>query len=353
MDKKNIKAVSNEELASFLESAEQPTFRLQQILQWLWACDAESFDEMTNLPLPLRRSLDQQFYIPASRVESKQVSEDGTRKYLIAFGDGTSVETVGIPSQTSSRLTVCFSTQAGCPMGCAFCATGLSGYTRNLEAYEMFDQVKTVQNDFVNRVSNVVAMGQGEPFANYDELMKALRLMNDEEYLGIGARRITISTCGLIPGIERLTQEPEQFTLAVSLHSAVQRTRDFLMPGVASYPLTELRDALKKYGDTTKRRPTLEYTPIACINDDDAHIEALVEFCKEMLCHVNLIPLNPVMSSDTAPTFQPSDRIEHIESVLTKHGIEASIRTSRGQDIDGACGQLKQRGADGPRAAEE
>lgn len=339
----DITALSEDELAAFLASAGQPAFRTKQLWEWLWVHNATSFDEMTNLPRSLRGQLAAAFRIPATTVDAKQVSRDGTRKYLIAFEDGVSVETVGIPSHDGTRLTVCVSTQAGCAMGCIFCATGLHGFTSNLRAFEIYRQVITVQNDFNQRVSNVVFMGQGEPFANYDEVLQALRLLNDARTLGIGARHITVSTCGLVGGIRRFAREPEQFTLAVSLHSAVQRTRDQLMPGVRSHTLEELKRALKSYGDETKRRPTLEYALMQGVNDDDEHLAALENFCSNMLCHVNLIPLNPVLAANDPGAMQPSSQMQRFHDLLASRGIETSIRSSRGQDIDGACGQLKQR----------
>lgn len=343
-EKTDIKALSHEELASVIHDAGLPMFRVKQIEQWLYQKGVTSFDAMTNVPSSVREQLSEMYLIGMPTLVAKQISIDGTRKYLFSFSDGTSVETVGIPSNDASRLTVCFSTQAGCAMGCRFCATGLNGFTRNLTAAEMYDQVRLVGEDFGVRVSNVVAMGQGEPFNNYNSTLAALRLMNNKSYLNIGARHITVSTCGVIKGIQRFSHEPEQFTLAISLHSAIQETRNLLMPGISSIPLDLLHDEIHLYGDQTKRRPTLEYAPIKGINDDDEHLDALVDFCHGMLCHVNLIPLNPVEDRKGTPgTMEPSNRIDYFESTLNKHGIEVSIRSSRGSDIDGACGQLHQK----------
>ena len=341
--KQAVTALSEDGLAAFLADSGQPAFRAKQLWQWLWVHNTSSFDEMTNLPRTLREQLAAAFRIPTVTVSARQVSSDGTRKYLITFEDGVSVETVGIPSHDGARLTVCVSTQAGCAMGCIFCATGLHGFTRNLCAFEIYRQVIAVQDDFDQRVSNVVFMGQGEPFANYGEVLRALRLLNDARTLGIGARHITVSTCGLVDGIHRFSREPEQFTLAVSLHSAVQRTRDQLMPGVRAHTLEELKHALKAYGDATKRRPTLEYALMQGVNDDDEHLLALENFCSNMLCHVNLIPLNPVLAANDPAAMRPSARMQHFHDALSRRGIETSVRSSRGQDIDGACGQLKQR----------
>lgn len=194
------------------------------------------------------------------------------------------------------------------------------------------------------RVTNVVCMGQGEPFLNYDAVLEALRRMNAKVGLGIGARHITVSTCGLLDGVRRFSQEPEQFTLAISLHAAIQETRNALMPGVANVSLEELHQAIKDYGETTKRRPSLEYAPIEDVNDNDEHIAALIDFCKGMLCHVNVIPLNPITpGQELDGMLMPSKRTGHIAHKLSAHGIENSVRKSRGKDIDGACGQLRQR----------
>ena len=340
----NIKSLSSAELSDFLAAHKQPKFRARQIEEWLFVHRVHSFDAMTNLPKALRALLAESFSLEFPHIVAQQQSSDGTRKYLVEFSDGVSVETVGIPSTDDSRLTVCFSTQAGCAMGCCFCATGLAGFTRNIDAGEMFDQVALVSEDFGRRVTNVVAMGQGEPFANYQQSLLALKRMNSECGLGIGARHITVSTCGIIKGIEKFALEPEQFTLAVSLHSALQQTRNEIMPGVSNVSLESLKESLKYYGDSTKRRPSLEYALICDVNDTDEHLSALIDFCRGMLCHVNLIPLNPVDPADASPTtMQPSTRLDYFESSLRKAGVEVSIRNSRGADIDGACGQLKQR----------
>lgn len=300
---------------------------------------------MTDLPAALRDRLEHEWRVGGAEVAERQVSCDGTRKYLVRFDDGAAVETVGLPA--GDRLTVCFSTQAGCGMGCRFCATGQGGLERNLAPGEIVDQVRMVAEDFGRRVSNAVGMGQGEPFANYDATLAALRLLGSKDGLGIGARHLTVSTCGLLPGIRRFAAEPEQYTLAVSLHSAVQPTRDELMPAMRSQPLKDLRTALMSYGRVTGRRPTLEFALIAGVNDTDDELEALIAFCRGMLCHVNLIPINPV--SDTRFQRATAVRVQVFLQRLTSAGIEASIRAERGTDIAAACGQLsggrRERGA--------
>ncbi|MDO9557670.1 MAG: 23S rRNA (adenine(2503)-C(2))-methyltransferase RlmN [Coriobacteriia bacterium] len=320
----------------------QPSYRLRQLVRWLYGRGAVSFGEMTDLSAEFRDRLAARFTLDTPSLVDRQVSADGTRKYLWRFADGVAVESVGIPA--AGRLTVCFSTQAGCAMGCSFCATGVGGLVRDLMIGEMIDQVRLVSEDFGERVTNVVAMGQGEPFADYDATLEALRLMNSPDGLGIGARHITVSTCGLLSGIRRFAEEPEQFTLAISLHSAVQETRDHLMPGVRGFTLPALREALRFYTETSGRRVTLEYALVDGVNDSDRELDALIGFTRGLMCHVNLIPVNPVPGTGIT---RPTDRrIREFADRLGVSGIETSVRTARGVDIDAACGQLSQRHAE-------
>lgn len=337
--KRDLKALSHNELATLLEEMGQPAFRAKQIESWIWEKGVSSFDDMTNLPKTLRAELAARCTLGGTTRIACQRSEDGSRKYLLGFEDGTAVECVGMPTQ--GRLTVCASTQAGCGMGCAFCATGAAGLTRSLTAGEIYDQVAHVRDDFGARVTGVVMMGQGEPFANYDATLAALRKLNSPNGMGIGARHLTVSTCGIIPMITRFSREPEQFTLAVSLHSAVQRTRDALMPGVKRYSLLRLYDAMGEYTDRTGRRPTYEYALIKGVNDSDDELTYLCDFCRDTLCHVNIIQLNEIPGSK----FQPASarRANDFVRRLAGVGVEATIRQSRGADIDAACGQLRQR----------
>ena len=375
-----------EQIRAALERAGQPSYRLRQIEEWLWQRDAQSYDEMTNLPAELRALLAQEAPLMRAETAERLVSIDGTRKYFARLADGEHVEVVGLPaagSSTKERLTVCASTQIGCAMGCTFCATGEGGFVRDLSAFEIADTVALVARDFGRRVSNVVLMGQGEPFANYDASLEALRILNAPHAFGIGARHLTVSTCGLIAGIERFATEPEQFTLAVSLHSAVQATRDALMPGVVGQPLDELRRVLIAYFAQTGRRPSLECTLIADVNDTPAEVEALGRFAADIGAHVNLISLNPVTMGAEAQcdnfteplaelgrdplAQQVSSSVSVDETVArrsdmergvckircrasaptsvattlrTRFGVETTVRTPRGVDIDGACGQL-------------
>lgn len=336
---RDIRLLTLEELQDLVKELGQPAFRAKQLNEWIHDKNVCSFDEMTNLPAALREKLSERFSFNVPVELVKQVSKDGSRKYLLQFSDGVSVETVGMPNR--NKLAVCISSQAGCAMGCAFCATGLAGLSRSLTAQEMVDQVLHVARDFGERVTSVVFMGQGEPFANFDATVQALRILNDPDGLAIGARHLTVSTCGVIPGIRRFAELPEQFTLAISLHSAIQGTRNQLMPGVKKYTLLRLHEAIQLYVEKTGRRPTYEFAMIDGINDTNPEMQALVDFCAGTLCHVNLIQLNNIPDSPFRPS--PIEKVESLQRRLTMHGVETTIRNSRGNDIDAACGQLKQR----------
>lgn len=336
---RDIHSLTHGELLELMGSLGQPTFRVKQIEEWVWSKNAHSFDEMTNLPKALREQLAEHLTMGGTEEVARQTSADGSRKYLLRLADGVSVECVGMP--TGNRLAVCASTQAGCAMGCAFCATGAAGLTRSLTAAEIYEQVLHVRDDFGARVTSVVLMGQGEPFMNYDATLGALRRLNSPDGAGIGARHLTVSTCGVIPQIMRFANEPEQFTLAVSLHSAVQKTRNALMPGVRKYSLVNLYNAMGEYVNKTGRRPTYEYALIGEINDTESELQALCDFCEGTLAHVNLIQLNDVEGSKLHPSTEA--RANDFVRRLARVGVEATIRNSRGADIDAACGQLKQR----------
>lgn len=335
----NLRDLSHDELAAMLTELGAPAFRVKQVEGWLGRPEVTSFEAMTNLPKALREELAARYTLASVELAATRVSKDGSRKYLVRCADGVMVECVGLPS--SGRLSVCVSAQAGCAMGCAFCATGRSGLTRSLSAREIADQVAVVRGDFGLRVSSVVFMGQGEPFANYDATLAALRILNAPGPETIGARHLTVSTCGVIPRIRQFSKEPEQFTLAISLHSAVQQTRNALMPATRKYPLTRLHEVLEEYAERTHRRPTYEFAPIDGVNDTNSEVEALVDFCVGTLCHVNLIHLNALEGSPLAPS--PDAKVRSIRARLERAGIEATIREPRGQDIEAACGQLRQR----------
>lgn len=335
-----IKALGPDGLERLIAEKGLPAYRHKQLVRWLYGRGVREWSEMTDLPAALRESLAREHALPTPELLERQVSSvDDTRKYLWRLADGATVESVGIP--TADRLTVCFSTQVGCGMGCTFCATGAGGLRRNLAVGEIVDQVRLVGDDYGLRVSNAVAMGQGEPFANYDAVLGALRFMNSPDGLGIGARHLTVSTCGILAGIQRFSTEPEQFTLAVSLHSAVQVTRDRLLPGLRGARLPALREALQEYTAATGRRVTLEYALIAGETDTAEQVTALGAYARGLLCHVNLIPMNPVMGSTY--TGGSASRAAEIARQLTGLGVETTVRTERGVDISAACGQLQQR----------
>lgn len=337
-----IRSLTAREIEELIADLGFPKFRSKQVYEWVHGHHATCYDQMSNLPKALREKLSEAYPLCVPRIVDKRISADGTRKYILELEDGLLVEAVGMPSLSKDgydRLSVCFSTQVGCSMECAFCATGKEGFTRQLSAAEMIDQVLAVELDFGQRVTSVVAMGQGEPFLNYENTIRALRVMNDPGSFNIGARHITISTCGIFDGIRRLSNEVEQFTLAISLHSAIQEDRDMIMPRVANQKLGMLKEELLSYTKKTNRRVSLEYLLMKGINDTDDHLEALLSFCSGLLCHVNILPINDVEDSP----FKPSSKktVDAWMKTLNGRRIETTLRNSRGSDIDGACGQLK------------
>lgn len=351
-DAASIRSYALEQLEDLVSELGQPKFRAKQLHEWLHTHNATSYDEMTNLPKALRERLSQDFPLQETTILQVQESEDGTRKYLLKLADGAVVECVGIVDGdddedagedgvlgSNRRLTVCCSTQVGCAMKCSFCATGCQGLERNLSADEIVDQVILVGNDFGQRVSNVVVMGQGEPFQNYDATIEAMRRMNGDAGLDIGARHITVSTSGLCDGIKRLAGEPEQFRLAVSLHSANQETRNELMPRLSGQNLKKLHSTLENYCETKGRRVTLEYMLLAGVNDSKEDLQALIDFCDELNVHVNLLPFNAVEGIDYVPS--DASVVRTWQRGLENAGIPCSVRKSKGADIAGACGQLR------------
>jgi len=333
-----IKRYGITSLQALMVSLDQPSYRADQLIEWLYEHGVTSYDDMKNLPSELRALLKETQPIATPTVLDRRVSKDGTRKYLLELSDGARIETVGIPD--GSHLTVCFSTQVGCAMNCSFCATGRIGLTRQLAPGEILDQLNVVKADFNHRITNAVAMGEGEPFANYMATLDALRLMNHPKAFNIGARHLTVSTAGVISGIMAFAAEPEQFRLAVSLHSARQMTRDTLMPGLTGYSLAALQSTLTAYQHAIGRRISIEYLLIDGVTDTDAEIAELIAFCADLNCHINLINLNATTADPDffAPT--SAARARAIRTELRAAGIETSIRRSRGADISGACGQL-------------
>lgn len=342
-----IEAYNLDGISQLLEGRGLPRFRTKQLVQWIYHHGITSYDQMTNTPAKMREDLSRNVPLNIPTIVDKRVSADGSRKYVLALADDALVETVAIPSyETMSdgaprRLTVCFSTQVGCPMRCVFCATGREGFTRNLLPGEMVQQILTVQRDFNRKVTNVVAMGQGEPFLNYQNTIDALRIINASDALNIGARHITVSTCGILEGIHQFGSEPEQFTLAISLHSARQNVRNNIMPGCKNMPLDDLKQTLQDYYQSARRRISFEYLMIDDVNDTQTDMNAFLDYCSSLHVHVNLIPLNAVEGN----TWRPSkpETMQAWIAALNRAGIEATIRDSRGTDIEGACGQLKNR----------
>lgn len=306
-------------------------------MRWIYRHDVERVGQMTNLSKELRERLESMAHIERLLIEAEELSADGTRKLLLRLHDGPTVEAVMIPD--GSRRTACISSQAGCGIGCPFCATGLGGLVRNLSAGEIVDQILAIQRVTGERVSNVVFMGMGEPFANYRQVIKAARLLSDPNGLGIGARHITISTSGVVPAIRRFASEERQFVLAVSLHAATDDVRDYLVPLNRKYPIAELMDACRHYIQETGRRVTFEYVMIHEVNDGREQATQLVRLLKGMLCHVNLIPLNPVPESGLERSSR--ERVQQFAKTLRAAGIEVTVRRERGTDIQAACGQLR------------
>ncbi|MEL7332679.1 MAG: 23S rRNA (adenine(2503)-C(2))-methyltransferase RlmN [Cyanobacteria bacterium J06560_2] len=325
---------SKESLTEWVVSQGQPAYRGKQLHQWIYQKGIRSLDEVTVFSKQWRAEV-KDFPVGRSHIHHRSESPDGTIKYLLRLQDGLIIEAVGIPSD--KRLTVCVSSQIGCPMGCDFCATGKGGFTRNLETYEIVDQVLTVQEDFQRRVSNIVFMGMGEPLLNSDNVVAAVRSLNQD--VGIGQRMITVSTVGIPGRIRRLAEERMQITLAVSLHASNQVLRRQLIPSAEKYPLTDLLDECREYVNLTGRRVTFEYVLLADVNDRPEHAVELASELRGFQTHVNLIPYNPISEVDYQ---RPSrQRIDGFTQQLKDKGIAVSVRYSRGLEKDAACGQLR------------
>ncbi|NMB11847.1 MAG: 23S rRNA (adenine(2503)-C(2))-methyltransferase RlmN [Firmicutes bacterium] len=325
-----------DELKELVGQWGEPTYRAEQLAEWLYK-PAATIEEMTNLPKGLRERLARESIHHPCLVQLVRKSYDGTRKYLLALEDGELIEAVFIPE--TERTTVCISTQVGCKMGCTFCATGSRGLARNLTPGEIVDQVLQVALDVGYLPSNVVYMGMGEPLANYDALLRSIEIINAPWGLNIGIRQITVSTCGLVPGIERLGEAGLGLTLAVSLHAANDEKRNRIMPINWYYGLDELLQALHGYVRKTSRRITIEYALMSGFNDAEEDARRLVRILRGLLCHVNLIPVNPIQGAIHQRP-RPGE-IERFQSLLRRGGLEVSIRKERGADIEAACGQLR------------
>jgi 23S rRNA (adenine2503-C2)-methyltransferase len=326
-------------ISLFKERFTEPVYRAGQILDQYYALRAAEWEELTSAPKRLRSELAEAFSLDLPRIETKRVSTDGTVKYVMVFSDDVRVESVLIIDK--DRRTVCFSTQAGCALGCAFCATGRGGFKRNLETFEIAGQVMAIERDLGARVSNCVAMGQGEPLLNLDATLKALRILNHTRCFGISARRLTLSTAGIAPVIRRLPELELPAKLAVSLHSARQEVREHLMPIAKQHPLPELKEALREFVDATRDRVTFEYILLGGLTDTPVDVRALIDFCRGLPVYVNLIPWNRVPGIAFEPS-RPED-VSAFSRILTESGLEVAVRNEKGADIEAACGQLTQK----------
>ena len=336
----DIKSMNIDELTEYMDSLGEKPFRAKQLYEWIHVHLARDYDEMTNLSKALRSRLKEEASLTTLKPVDIQISkEDGTRKYLFALPDGNMVESVLM--RYEHGISVCISSQVGCKMGCRFCASTIDGFLRNLTPSEMLDQIYAISRDVNERVSNVVVMGTGEPLDNYDNLLKFIRLITDDNGLNISQRNITVSTCGLVPRIYDLAEEKLAITLALSLHASSQAKRERIMPVAKTYDIREVVDAMKNYCRVTGRRVTYEYTLIAGINDTDEDASKLSSLIGSSMSHVNLIPVNPIRERnyDSAS----SEVVLRFKKKLEKNAINVTIRREMGRDIDGACGQLRRR----------
>lgn len=325
------------ELEDLMAKMGATKFRAKQIHNWIYAKSVSCIDDMTNLSKDFREQLKQVASVTESKIKVKQVSSDGTLKYLIEYPDGECVETVLMRFDNRANLTACVSSQVGCAVNCSFCATGKGGFKRNLTYQEIIEQVLSIQRDTGLKVTNVVFMGQGEPLLNLNNVLKALEIFNND--FQIGARRITISTSGIIPGIKRLAEMNLQSTLAISLHAPNHKLRAELMPIENKYPIDELKNALISYVEKTGRRITVEYILIHGFNDTPEVAKELAVLLRGIKCNINLIPYNSVIENDYK---KPSNNdIMKFKYLLEHSGKKVTVRLERGADIDAACGQLR------------
>lgn len=340
IEKTDIKSMNLTELSAFVTGLGEKPFRAGQLYQWMHQKLSVSIDEMTNLSAAFREKLKQDcIYTSLQQVDVQISKQDGTRKYLFLLDDGNVVESVLMRYKFGNS--VCISSQVGCRMGCKFCASTLDGLVRGLRPSEMLDQIYRIEKDIGERVSNVVVMGSGEPLDNYENLLKFIELLTDENGLHISQRNLTVSTCGIVPKIKKLAQEKLQITLAISLHASSQEKRKELMPIANKYDIYEVLDACRYYFEKTGRRITFEYSLVAGVNDKKEDAEALAGLISDMNCHVNLIPVNPIKERDY--TQPDTTAVVSFQNKLEKNGINVTIRREMGRDIDGACGQLRKR----------
>lgn len=340
MTKPNIRAYTKDELRGFLEELGEPGFRWKQVYQWLWQKRVRSFDEMTDLPKDLRAKLQENLRLPSITIDTALKSRDGTIKFGFALEDGHKVEGVLIPA--GKRMTACISSQVGCSLSCNFCATGTMDLRRNVRFDEIFDQVNIIEEaairEYGQHLTNIVFMGMGEPLLNYKNVHKSIERLTAEDGRGLSPQRITVSTVGVSKMMKKLADDQTGANLALSLHAAIDDKRSRIMNINDSNPLAELKDALRHYIDATGNMVFLEYLLLGNLNDGYEDLDALKEFCDGLKCKVNLIEYNPVSHADFERA--PDERSEWFRDQLGKRGVRASIRRSRGMDIDAACGQL-------------
>lgn len=334
-----MKDYNLDELKQELISLGEKPYRAEQIFNWLYIEKVKSFDEMTNLSLELREKLKQNYTMCNFEILRKQESSDGTKKYLFDVLDGNAIETVLM--EYHHGKTICVSSQIGCKMGCKFCASTGIAFVRSLTSGEIVEQILAVEQDIGEHISNIVFMGIGEPFDNYDNVMHAIRIINHQKGLNIGARHISISTSGLVPRIYDFANEELQCTLSISLHATTDEKRSQMMPVNNLYPLKELMQACRDYIAKTNKRISFEYALAKDNNDNLEDAKALVQLLKEMICHVNLIPINKIENGKFVKS--SNENIIQFRDYLNDHGIVATIRRELGSDIDAACGQLRRK----------
>lgn len=339
-EKKDIRSLTKEELRTFFESIGDKAFRGNQVYEWLWGKGIHSFEDMTNISKETRTHLEENFVINHIEVDSIQRSNDGTIKNAVKLHDGLIVESVLIP--TKKRTTACVSSQVGCSLDCKFCATARLKRMRNLNPDEIYDQVVAIDKEsrlYHNiPLSNIVFMGMGEPLMNYKNVLESINKITSEEGLGMSSKRITVSTSGVPKMIKKLADDEVKFHLAVSLHSAIQETREQIMPFAKNFTLDDLRESLEYWYEKTNRKITYEYIVWDGINDTYEAIDALVKFCKAVPCKVNIIEYNPIDDGEFQQA--PTKAIENYINALERNRIPVTVRRSRGKDIDAACGQL-------------
>ena len=339
-NRRDIKSLTLSELKEQMESMGEKPFRAKQLYEWMHKKLVTEYGEMTNIPAALADKCRERYRYTLLRTVRVQESKvDGTKKYLFEMSDGNMVESIWMRYKHGNS--VCISSQVGCRMGCRFCASTLDGLERNLLPSEMLEQIYSIIRHTGERVSNVVVMGSGEPMDNYDNLLRFIELLTDENGLHISQRNITVSTCGIVPGIRSLAERKLQITLAISLHAATDEKRRQLMPIARTYPLKEVLEACAYYFEQTGRRITFEYSLVKGVNDTDEDVRQLAALIGHLNCHVNLIPVNPIKERDYVRTERHA--VEAFKNSLEKYEIGVTIRRGVGRDIDGACGQLRRR----------